>query len=54
VKYIGVVALILSVLSMGISFTVNFGEIQTLFAGVSLVASTVAAAMLLRDPANVR
>jgi hypothetical protein len=54
VRYAGVVALILSVSSMAASFTSNFSGVQTLLAGVSLVASAVAAGFLLHDPAAVR
>ena len=54
VHYVGVVALILSVLTMAVSFTANFGDVQTLFAGVSLLASAVAAGVLFHDPAAAR
>ena len=54
VHYVGVVALILSVLTMAIFFIANFGDLQTFFAAVSLVASAVAAGVLFRDPAAAR
>jgi len=50
VHILGLTALIVSVLSMAVSFTVSFGDVQTLAAGLALVASAAAAGILLQDP----